>query len=198
MKILNEKTARVLWVLLSALSLALSPVAAAGEPHIFGNVGYYVPEDAGDRICGSAGCLELDSGFGFQGGVGYDIVDIVAAEVGGLYASGDITGSQGLPNGDWSVQSWLVGIRLQSPQYRTKIDDDGDEVRGEQYDEQVYARVGASFWDSEVDIGGVKADGDGTDIYFGLGGRWHFLSASWFHQDGDNMFSAGVEIPLSL
>ena len=190
MKILNEKTARVLWVLLSALSLALSPVAAAGEPHIFGNVGYYVPEDAGDMTCGSAGCLELDSGLGFQGGIGYDIKDTVAAEVGALYSSGDITGSQGLPNGDWTVNSWLVGLRFQSPQF--------GENSGNEKPVQIYARVGASFWNAEVDIGNVSIEDDGTDVYFGAGGRWHFLSASWFHQDGDNMFSAGVEIPLSL
>ena len=177
-------TARLVWALLSALSLALAPVAAAGEPHIFGGVGIYVPENAGDSVCGVNGCLELESGLGFQGGIGYDVADFAALEVGGLYSSGDFKGTQGAPNGDWTVNGWLTGVRLQTPEMDK--------------DYQFFGRVGAFFWNAEVDIAGVNVEDDGTEVYFGAGGRYKYVSASWWHSDGDNMFTAGVEIPLSL
>ena len=185
MKILNEKTARVLWVFLSALSLAFAPVAAAVQPHFFVNGGFYLPDIDNSVTCGSAGCLVIDDGIALQGGVGFtaDDFEYVAAEFGGLYAFGDIDGSGSLPNGDWSVSVLQAGIRVQNSTDALE-------------DNQFYARAGAAFGGAEIDVAGVKADNDGTELYLGLGFRRGVFSGSYLRMDGDQMFSFGIEIPL--
>ena len=186
MKILNEKTVRALWVFLSALSLALAPVAAAVQPHIFFNGGLYFPDIDDSVACGANGCVRFEEGIAFSGGVGFspDDFEYVAAEFGGLYAFGDIDGSGSIPDGDWSTLSWLAGLRLQNST---------DELEDTQY----YARVGAAFYDREIDIGNVGDTDDGTDLYLGLGVRYKgIISGSLYHQDGDIMWSFGIDVPF--